>query len=196
MISTGMATVGELDETVRAAREAGCKDLILLKCTSSYPAKPEQTNLLTIPHLRERFDCEVGLSDHTLGIGAAVASVVLGASVIEKHVILIRAEGGVDAAFSLEPSELKQLVEETHTAWQALGHVKIGPTYGELGSLAFRRSLYICEDLEVGDVLTTINLRAIRPGNGLSPKYLDKLLGKRVIHAVKRGTPMRWDLVA
>ena len=196
MISTGMATVGELDETVRAAREAGCEDLILLKCTSAYPALPEQANLLTIPHLRELFSCEVGLSDHTIGVGVSVASVALGATVVEKHFTLNRADGGVDSAFSMEPAEMAQLVVETERAWQALGHAKIGPTHGELGSLAFRRSLYICVDLEVGDVLTTINLRAIRPGYGLSPKYLDQLLGKRVIHAVKRGTPMRWDLVA
>lgn len=195
IISTGMATLAEIDEAVRAAREAGARDLVLLKCTSSYPATPESSNLVTIPHLREMFDCEVGLSDHTLGIGAAVASVALGTTVIEKHVTLSRTGGGVDAAFSLEPPELKQLVDETRTAWKALGAVQIGPTEEEQGSLVFRRSLYICEDLNAGDVLTATNLRAIRPGHGLPPKYLDRLLGKRVAKAVRRGTPMSLDLL-
>jgi pseudaminic acid synthase len=194
IISTGMATMAEIDEAVRAAREAGCRDLILLKCTSSYPASPLSSNLMTIPHLRELFGCEVGLSDHTLGIGAAVASVALGATLIEKHVTLDRTDGGVDAAFSLEPSELKRLVDEAAAAWQALGTVRIGPTKEELGSLAFRRSLYICEDLKAGDVLKPQNLRAIRPGYGLPPKYIDQLMGKRVTRDVRRGTRASWDL--
>ena len=195
IISTGMATLAEIDEAARAAREAGCKNLILLKCTSNYPASPSSSNLVSIPHLRRLFDCEVGLSDHTLGIGAAVASVALGASVIEKHVTLSRAEGGVDSAFSLEPTELKQLVTETHTAWQALGKIQIGPTEEELGSLVFRRTLYICDDLNEGDILTHQNLRAIRPGHGLAPKYLEQLIGMHVSKAVKRGTGMHWDLI-
>ncbi|KTD24313.1 putative N-acetylneuramic acid synthetase (NeuB) [Legionella lansingensis] len=196
IISTGMATLAEIDEAVRTAREAGCQNLVLLKCTSSYPASPASSNLATIPHLKTLFHCEVGLSDHTLGIGAAVASVALGASVIEKHVTLSRAEGGVDAAFSLEPSELKQLVTETQTAWQALGQIQLGPTKEEQGSLVFRRTLYICEDLEAGDVLTSQNLRAIRPGYGLPPKFIDQLIGKRVARPVKRGTCMDWDLIS
>lgn len=196
IISTGMATLAEIDEAVRTARKAGCNDLILLKCTSNYPASPSASNLATIPYLRTLFDCDVGLSDHTLGIGAAVASVALGASVIEKHVTLNRAEGGVDAEFSLEPTELKQLVAETKTAWQALGKCQIGPTDEELGSLVFRRTLYICEDMEAGDILTRNNLRAIRPGYGMPPKYIDQLLGKRVARAVKRGTSMNWDLLS
>ena len=195
IISTGMATVAELDETVRAASEAGCKDLILLKCTSTYPATPENTNILTIPHMRELFGCEVGLSDHTMGTGVAVASVALGATVIEKHFTLSRADGGVDSAFSMEPTEMAALVVESERAWQALGKVAYGPTEKEKKSLVFRRSLYIVEDVRVGDVLTEKNLRAIRPGFGLPPKYLPDLLGRRVARDAKRGTPMSWDLL-
>lgn len=196
IISTGMASLAEIDEAVRTARTAGCHDLILLKCTSSYPASPASSNLATIPHLRSLFNCEVGLSDHTLGIGVAVASVALGATVIEKHVTMDRTEGGVDAMFSLEPPELKQLVTETHNAWQALGQANLLKiSEEEKNSLAFRRSLYICENLQVGDLLTTTNLRAIRPGYGLSPKYINQLLGKKVTVAVKRGSPMSWDFI-
>ena len=194
IISTGMANLSEIDEAVRTAREGGCKDLILLKCTSSYPASPSSSNLLSIPYLQKLFNCEVGLSDHTLGIGAAVASVALGASVIEKHVTLDRAEGGVDAAFSLEPSELAQLVRETQTASEALGCVYFGQTEEEQASRVFRRTLYICEDLVKGDTLTVENLRAIRPGQGMSPKYIDQLIGKKVLKPVKRGTAMTWDI--
>ncbi len=195
MISTGMATVGELDESVRAARDAGCRDLILLKCTSTYPASPEHTNLLTLPHLRERFGCEVGLSDHTMGVGVAVASVALGASVIEKHFTLRRSDGGVDSTFSLEPEELAQLVVESKRAWQALGRVSYGPTEPEKKSLQFRRSLYVVKDLKAGEVLTRDNVRAIRPGFGLPPKHLDEVLGKTVKRDVKRGTALGWELV-
>lgn len=195
IISTGMATVAELDETVRAARDAGCKDLILLKCTSTYPAAAENTNILTIPHLRELFGCEVGLSDHTMGIGVSVASVALGATVIEKHFTLNRAEGGVDSAFSMEPDQMAQLVLETERAWQALGQVSYGPTEAEQKSLQFRRSLYIVQDLKAGDVLTRDNVRAIRPGLGLPTKYLEPLLGKSVKHDVKKGTALEWALI-
>ena len=196
LISTGMATVAELDETVRAAREAGCKDLILLKCTSTYPASAENTNILTIPHLRELFGCEVGLSDHTMGIGVSVASVALGASVIEKHFTLNRADGGVDSAFSMEPAEMAQLIVETEQAWQALGQVSYGPTEAEKKSIKFRRSLYVVQDLKEGDVLTKENLRSIRPGLGLATKYLEVVLGKAVKQDVKRGTAMAWELIA
>jgi pseudaminic acid synthase len=196
IISTGMASVAELDETVKAAREAGCRDLVLLKCTSTYPATAANTNILTIPHLHELFGCEVGLSDHTMGVGVAVASVALGATMIEKHFTLDRAEGGVDSAFSMEPAEMAQLVAETTRAWQALGHVSYGPTEGEKKSLQFRRSLYIVQDVKAGDKLNMENLRAIRPGLGLSPKYLDVLIGKRVARDVERGTPMGWHLLA
>lgn len=195
LISTGMATVAELDETVRAAREAGCKDLILLKCTSTYPATPENTNILTIPHLRKLFDCEVGLSDHTMGIGVAVAGVALGATMIEKHFTLNRADGGVDSTFSMEPTEMAQLVVETKSAWQALGRVSYGPTEAEKGAVQFRRSMYVLQDLKTGDVLTLKNLRCVRPGMGLPPKYYDMFLGRRVNQDVRRGTPMRWELV-
>lgn len=195
IISTGMATVAELDETVRAAREAGCNDLILLKCTSTYPATPANTNILTIPHLRELFDCEVGLSDHTMGVGVAVAGIALGAIVIEKHFTLNRAEGGVDSAFSLEPEEMAQLVVETERAWQALGQVSYGPTEAEKPSLHFRRSLYVVKDIKAGDVLTRENVRAIRPGLGLPTKYLEQVLGKIAKQDVKRGTALEWRLL-
>jgi pseudaminic acid synthase len=195
IISTGMANLAEIDEAVRTARAAGCADLVLLKCTSSYPASPASSNLAAIPQLRDAFGCEVGLSDHTPGIGAAVAAVALGAAVIEKHFTLSRAEGGVDAAFSLEPHEFRQLVTETHSAWQSLGQARLGPTEEERGSLVFRRTLYVCADLEAGEVLTPQNLRAIRPGCGLPPKYLEQVLGRRVRRAVKRGTPLSWELL-
>lgn len=195
IISTGMATVAELDESVRAAREAGCKDLILLKCTSTYPATAANTNILTIPHLRELFDCEVGLSDHTMGLGVSVASVALGATAVEKHFTLSRADGGVDSAFSLEPEEMAMLVVETGRAWQSLGRVVYGPTESEKPSTVFRRSIYVVHDLKAGDVLTRENVRCIRPGGGLPPKYFDILLGRQVKQDVKRGTPMSWDLL-
>lgn len=195
IISTGMATVAELDETVRAAREAGCRDLVLLKCTSTYPATAANTNIRTIPHLRELFGCEVGLSDHTMGVGVSVASVALGATVVEKHFTLNRADGGVDSTFSLEPAEMAALVLETERAWQALGQVSYGPTAAERKSLQFRRTLYITEPLQAGDVLTTANLRAIRPGLGLPPKFLEQFLGKKVVRDVPRGTPLGWDLI-
>lgn len=194
IISTGMATVAELDQTVRAARDAGCKDLILLKCTSSYPASPEHSNVRTIGHMRELFGCEVGLSDHTMGVGAAVASVVFGATFIEKHFTLSRKEGGVDAAFSLEPSELALLVVETARAFAAQGIVKYGMGAEEAASKIYRRSLYVVEDLRTGDRLTRENVRAIRPGMGLSPALLEQVLGRSVSRPVERGTPVSWDL--
>jgi N-acetylneuraminate synthase len=196
IISTGMATVAELDETVRAAREAGCKDLILLKCTSTYPATAENTNILTIPHLRELFGCEVGLSDHTMGVGVSVASVALGATVIEKHFTLNRADGGVDSTFSMEPAEMAQLVVESERAWQALGKVSYGPTEKEKKSLVFRRSLYVTQDMKAGETLTADNVRAIRPGYGLPPKYFGMLLGKTVKQDVKLGTALRWEMLS
>ncbi len=195
IISTGMATMAELDEAVRVAREAGCKDLILFKCTSTYPASAQNTNILTLSHLRERFDCEVGLSDHTMGVGVSVASVALGASAIEKHFTLNRADGGVDSAFSMEPAEMAQLVVETERAWQSLGQVRYGPTGAEKNSMQFRRSLYVVQDIKSGDTLTRENLRAIRPGLGLPPKYLRQVLGEKVTRTVKRGTALVWDLL-
>lgn len=194
IISTGMATIAEIDEAVTAAREAGCKDLILLKCTSSYPAPPENSNLANIPHMAAMFDCPVGFSDHTLGIGVAVAAAALGAVAIEKHFTLSRDEGGVDAAFSSEPDELAAMVRETARAAVAFGKVRYGPTEADARSLQFRRSLYVVQDLKAGEILTPENLRAIRPGCGLPPKYLETLLGRRVSRDVARGTAASWDL--
>lgn len=195
IISTGMATIAELDETVRTVREAGCRDIVLLKCTSTYPAAPESTNIMTIPHMRELFNVQIGLSDHTAGIGAAVASIALGATVIEKHFTLRRADGGVDSAFSMEPEEMKQLVAETERAWQSLGKVSYGPTESEKASLQYRRSLYVSRDMKAGDLFTRDNLRVIRPGLGLPPKYFETILGKRVKQDVKTGTPISWNLI-
>jgi len=195
IISTGMATIAELAETAQVAKEAGCAELILLKCTSTYPASPENSNVITIPHMRDLFDCQVGLSDHTLGVGVAIASVVLGATVIEKHFTLARSDGGVDAAFSLEPSEMQLLVTETERAWQALGKISYGATEKELASLRFRRSLYVVEDMKQGDIFSANNLKAIRPGLGLLPKYLEKFLGKKVNCDVLKGTPLNWELL-
>ena len=197
IISTGMASVAEIEETVGAAREAGCNDIVLLKCTSTYPATPDKTNILTIPNLRQTFGCEVGLSDHTMGVGVAVAAVALGATVIEKHFTLARADGGVDSAFSLEPAELNALVVETERAWQSLGRVSYGTSSAqEAKSLAYRRSLYVTKDVKKGELLTSANIRAIRPGFGLAPKWLDTVLGRRAAADVKRGTPVSWDILS
>lgn len=193
--STGMASIAELDELVRTARENGCRDLTLLKCTSSYPSTPEGTNLLTIPHMRELFNCKVGLSDHTLGIGAAVASVALGATVIEKHFTTSRADGGVDSAFSLELAEMKMLVEEASRAYEALGQIHYGISEQEKKSIQFRRSLYIVEDIQAGEVITEKNMRSIRPGLGLSPKYYDVVIGKKIKSDVRRGTPLSFEVL-
>ena len=195
IMSTGMASLAELDEAVTAAREAGCKDLVLLKCTSSYPATPENTNILTIPHMRQLFGCEVGLSDHTMGVGVAVAAVALGATVIEKHFTLSRADGGVDSSFSLEPEEMRSLVVETERAWQALGQVSYGPTEKERNSLVFRRSLYVVKDMRAGELFTPENVRAIRPGYGLAPKFIDTFMGRRISIDAKKGTPVSWELL-
>ncbi|MZP29441.1 pseudaminic acid synthase [Heliobacterium undosum] len=232
LLSTGMATVAEIDEAVRAARGAGCRHLVLLKCTSSYPASPASSHLRTIPHLLSMYGggrpgaggygpeaggdslvggdraetkenpaasgemaVQVGLSDHTLGIGVAVAAVALGASVIEKHFTLSRADGGVDAAFSLEPAEMAALAVETERAWQALGHVHYGPLGGEATSLKHRRSLYVAADMRVGDRFTPENLRVIRPGDGLPPKYYDLLLGRPLTRHAAKGTPVTWELL-
>ena len=195
IISTGMASIAELDDTVRTAREAGCKDLILLKCTSTYPASAGNTNILTIPHMRELFGCEVGLSDHTMGVGVSVASVALGATVIEKHFTLNRSDGGVDSTFSMEPAEMAQLVVETERASQALGVVSYGATDAEKNSIVFRRSLYVVHDIKAGDVLTNKNVRAIRPGLGLPTKYLPQIINRVAKQDIKRGTALSWDLI-
>jgi pseudaminic acid synthase len=195
IISTGMATLTEIDDAVREARAGGCEQIVLLKCTSTYPATADNTNILTIPTLRSAFGCEVGLSDHTAGVGVAVASVALGASVIEKHFTLRRADGGVDSAFSLEPEELAALRIETERAWQSLGRVTFGASLAEAKSLQFRRSLYVVDHLPAGTELSTANVRAIRPGYGLAPKFLPQVLGKRVRQAVPKGTPLSWSLL-
>lgn len=195
IISTGMASLAELDETVRTARAHGCRELVLLKCTSTYPASPENSNVLTIPHLRELFGCEVGLSDHSLGVGVAVAAVALGATVVEKHFTLDRADGGVDSTFSLEPAELASLVVETERAWQSLGRVHYGATAAEEASRRFRRSLYVVRDMREGEVFDHNNVRAIRPGLGLAPRHLDTLLGRKARQPLQRGTALDWSLV-
>lgn len=193
IISTGMATAAEIDEAVRAARREGNHQIVLLKCTSTYPATPANSNLATIPHMRELFGTEIGLSDHSMGVGVSVAAVSLGATVIEKHFTTSRAEGGVDAAFSMEPQELKMLVEETDRAWQSLGQIQYGPTEAEKDSTKFRRSLYIGQDLKAGDVLTAHNIRNVRPGLGLPTKYYDLVLGKTIKQDVKKGMPLSWE---
>ena len=195
IISTGMATFAELDETVDAARSAGCSDLILLKCTSTYPSTPDDSNILTIPEMRSRYGCEIGISDHTMGIGVSVAAVALGATVIEKHFTLQRSDGGVDSAFSMEPQEMAQLVIETERAWQSMGKVQHGPTEKEKASLVFRRSLYVVADVKAGEKLTSVNVRAIRPGNGIAPKFYDEVIGKTAKRDIARGTPLSHDLI-
>lgn len=194
-ISTGMATIAELDDAVKAASDSGCKDIILLKCTSTYPATPEDINLLTIPHLRQLFKTETGLSDHTFGTGVSVASVALGATVIEKHFTLSRSDGGVDSAFSMEPDEMRILVEETFKAWQALGKVYYGVTEKEKLSRRFRRSIFVVEDIKEGENFTNENIKIIRPGDGLPPKCHDLLLNKKAVCDIKKGTPMSWDFL-
>ena len=195
IISTGMASIDEVHLSVECARDNGAEQIILLKCTSNYPADASDSNIKALPLLRDIFSCQVGLSDHTLGIGAALCAVSHGASVIEKHVTLKRADGGVDSAFSLEPRELRQLVEESKIAKESLGSARLGPTDAEGASRIFRRSLYICADLEAGDVLTSKNLRSIRPGHGLPPSMLRQFLGKKVNKRTLRGTPLSFDLI-
>jgi len=196
IISTGMATIGEINDAVIAARESGCQNLVLLKCTSTYPASAQNTNISTIPHMRALFNCEIGLSDHTMGCGVSIAATTFGATVIEKHFTLRRSDGGVDSSFSMEPHELLQLRTETERAWQAVGQIQYGPTSGELNSLIFRRSIYVAIDMKAGDIFTRNNLRCIRPGFGLPPKNLDLLIGQRVGRDVVAGTPMSWELLS
>lgn len=196
IMSTGVASVADLDESVKILRANGCKDLVLLKCTSTYPATPETTNLYTIPHMRELFDVPVGLSDHTMGIGAAVAAVALGAVVLEKHVTLRRADGGVDSVFSLEPDELKNLVIETERAHLAMGQVSYTLTPKEAKSLQFKRSLYVVQDMKAGDPFTPETVRSIRPANGLHTRYYDDIIGKSATQDIKAGTALGWNLIA
>lgn len=193
IMSTGLATLSDLDQAVSVLKENGCKDLVLLKCTSTYPATPENTNLRTIPHMQQMFNCHVGLSDHTMGIGAAIAAVSLGARVIEKHFTLRRADGGVDSRFSIEPNELESLVVETERAFLAMGEIQYGIQEVEKKSMRFKRSLYIVKDIKAGELFTNENLRVIRPGDGLAPKYYDRFIGKTAKIDFKSGTPLNWD---
>lgn len=195
IVSTGMADLTDLQLMVNTLREKGCHQFVLLKCTSAYPASPGDANLKTIPHLSEMFGCQVGLSDHTMGIGVALAAVALGATVIEKHFTLRRDEGGIDAAFSLEPSELKLLVDEAKKAAEALGNVCYQSNTAEEQSKKFRRSIYFVEDLPVGAIITEECIRCIRPGYGLAPKYYFSVLGTRVKKPMKRGQPVTWDVL-
>ncbi|MEV4411164.1 pseudaminic acid synthase [Catellatospora sp. NPDC049609] len=195
IISTGMADVGDIHAAVQTARAAGNDQLVLLACTASYPSPPQDSNLRRIPVLAEAFGTQVGLSDHTMGIGVPVAAVALGATVIEKHVTLDRADGGVDSAFSLDPGELAALVAETERAWQALGGTRIGPTGSEQEGLRFRRSLYVTADVRAGDQVTADNVRSIRPAGGLPPAEIGNVLGRRFTRDAAKGTPLRWDLI-
>ncbi len=194
-MSTGMASISEIYDAIETARRYGSSSIVLLKCTASYPSDPKESNLLSIPVMRDLFNVQVGLSDHTLGIGVAVASIPMGVTVIEKHVTLSRGDGGVDAAFSLEPSELASLVRETRIAQLALGNTNIGPTISELESLKFRRSLYVVQDIKAGESLTLDNVKAIRPGLGLPPKFLSIILGRKAKYDISRGTPIDWKFI-
>ncbi|MCG5644663.1 pseudaminic acid synthase [Flavobacteriaceae bacterium LSUCC0859] len=195
IMSTGATNLADIDEAVRVLRDGGCKNLVLLKCTSTYPATPETTNLLTIPHLKNAFNCHVGLSDHTMGIGASVASIALGATVIEKHFTLKRADGGVDSAFSIEPSELQSLVVECERAFLSLGSIHYGVQDAEKNSVKYKRSIYVSKDIKIGDKFTVDNIRIIRPGDGLPPKLYDSVLGRNANFNIKTGTPLTWDLL-
>lgn len=195
IMSTGVASIADIQESVAVLRKYGCKDLVLLKCTSTYPATPESTNLLTIPHMKDLFDCQIGLSDHTMGIGAAVAAVALGARVLEKHFTLRRADGGVDSSFSLEPEELKNLVIESERAFLAMGKVNYILSEKEQKSLQYKRSLYVVEPMKAGDVFSEKNVRSIRPSNGLHTRYYDEILGKTTTQDIEAGTALGWELV-
>lgn len=196
IVSTGMASITEIYEAVETLRNNGCEDITLLKCTSEYPADPRDINLSTIPHLQQLFpDCKIGLSDHTMGIGVSIGAIALGAQVIEKHFTISRALDGIDSAFSMEPSEMKMLVKESKLTSQAIGNVHYGITPKEKNSLIFRRSLYIVEDVKAGEILTSKNIRSIRPGLGLPCKFYDILLGKKVNKDCKKGTAVSWNII-
>jgi pseudaminic acid synthase len=195
IVSTGVATENDIAESVKVLRDAGCNDIILLKCTSTYPASPENTNLLTIPYMERKFGCLTGLSDHTMGIGVSIASVALGARVIEKHFTLKRSDGGVDSTFSMEPMELKELVIESERAFHALGKIQLDVQESERNSLIFKRSIYISKDIEEGEIISKEHIRIIRPALGIEPKYMDDVIGKRIVRSVKKGTAFTWDLI-
>jgi pseudaminic acid synthase len=195
IMSTGMASLGEISDAVEAVRSAGCSSMILLKCTSTYPATAADTNIATIPHLQEAFGVQVGLSDHTMGLGVSVAAVALGATFIEKHYTLRRADGGVDSAFSMEPHELQMLVKETENAWLARGKVTYGGSANEQKSKIYRRAIVVTKDMKAGEILARDNIKCLRPGLGLEPKYYESVLGRRLIKDSPKGTPVTWDLV-
>lgn len=195
IMSTGMATEAEIDEAMQAARKAGASEIALLKCTSAYPAPPEEANLRTIPELARRFNCPAGLSDHTMGTAVSVAAVALGACIVEKHLCLNRADGGPDSGFSLEPREFKEMVNAVRIAEQALGSVQFGAGAREANGLRFRRSLFVVENVKRGDVFTKSNVRSIRPADGLHPRHLEEILGCRASCDIEGGTPLEWNLV-
>ena len=195
ILSTGMATLAEIDEAVRTLRENGARDLVLLKCTSAYPAPPEEMNLRTIPHLAAAFACPVGLSDHTPGSAAAVAAVAMGAVVIEKHFTLARSDGGPDSAFSMEPEEFRNMVNDIRMVKKALGRVNYSLTEKEKESVVFRRSLFVVRDMKQGEPFTSENVRCLRPGYGLHPRYLGQILERRAARDIAMGTPVAWDLL-
>jgi pseudaminic acid synthase len=195
IISTGAANISDIDLAVNTLRSNGCNEIILLKCTSTYPSTPENTNILTIPHMSQLFNCQVGLSDHTMGIGVSVAAIALGARVIEKHFTLSRKDGGVDSAFSIEPHELKNLVEETERAFLGLGKIQYGVQSSEKNSLNFKRSIFASKNINIGELLTLENTRVIRPGIGLAPKYYDMILGKNAKLEIKSGQPILWEMI-
>lgn len=195
IMSTGMASLSEIDEAVKTLRQNGCTEIALLKCTSAYPAPPDEANLLTIPHLAATFNCPVGLSDHTLGSAVAIAAVSLGACIIEKHFCLSRSEGGPDSAFSMEPTEFHQMVTDIRTAEVALGSISYELTEKQKKSSIFRRSLFITQDIEKGQTFTSENIRCIRPGNGLHTRYMVDVIGRKATRTLAMGTPLAWDMV-
>ena len=186
-----MISIKELDEVVSYVRKLGCKNITLLKCTTEYPAKPKESNILTIPYLKKRYKCDVGLSDHTPGIGVSIAAIALGASIIEKHLTLSRKDGAIDSFFSLEPDEFKSLVDESKSAYESLGKIKTEPTKSEKKYLKYRRSIYAAEDIKKNERFTKLNLKVIRPGLGLHPKFYDSIIGKKSKKTIKKGTAMK-----
>ena len=196
IVSTGVSTMQDIEESVAVLKKAGCKNIILLKCTSTYPATPENTNLLTIPDMMNKYNCMIGLSDHTMGTGVSIAAVALGARVLEKHFTLRRADGGVDSAFSMEPEELKSLVIESERAFLALGKVQYGVQAAEEKSLLFKRSIYVSKDIKKGEIFSADNLQIIRPAIGLAPKYWDDVIGKKAVTDIKKGEPLKFDFIS
>ena len=195
IMSTGVSTLNDLIYSYDQIKKHNKNNLALLKCTSTYPATPKDSNIVTIKHMRDLFDCEIGLSDHTLGIGVSIAAVSHGASIIEKHFTLDRSEGGVDAAFSLEPEEMKNLVIEAKNAWESLGQIKYGILKSEHNSIKYKRSLYVSKNVKKGDIVNEENIRIIRPGYGLNPRYYDQVIGREFKKNIVKGTPLDWKFI-